>query len=190
MRDVGEVGAARVFQPADVQRQQLRLADFRDHQNQLVLHELVRGDGLVLKLLARLGIFERGLVAGHGRADRAPADAVARLGQAAERPAQALDAGQHIFRGNFAIGHRQARSYRGAQRQFAMDVPGLESLAFPFRPESREFYRLRTLAQTTATSAIEPLVIHIFSPLRTYTDRRGAPRASACRRDSSRIAAR
>ena len=64
-------------------RQQLRLGDFRDHVGKLRLHELVSGDGLIVKLFAHFGIFQRLVVTGHGGTDGSPADAIARLSQAA-----------------------------------------------------------------------------------------------------------
>src|SRR5690349_4331005 len=38
----------------------------------------------------------------------------------------------------------------------------------PFSTRKPRIFSSSHLAQTTATSAMEPLVIHIFSPLRTY----------------------
>ncbi len=112
-----------------------------------------------------LGVIERAVVARHGRADRAPADAVARLVQAGERAFQSCNAGQQIFGGDFAVGHRQARGDGGAQRIFAVHVPGFESGRALFHEEAANFVVFH-FAHTTATSAIEPLVIHIFSPFR------------------------
>src|SRR5882757_7038884 len=74
-----------IFQPPDVQREQLAFADFGNHPGELVLHELVRRDGLVGELLARFCVLQRSVVAGHGGAERAPTNSVAGLIQAAER---------------------------------------------------------------------------------------------------------
>ena len=59
-----------------------------------------------MKLAAGFGVLEGGVIASHGGADRAPADAVARLREAGKRGAQAYGAGEGIFLGNFAIGER------------------------------------------------------------------------------------
>ena len=138
--DVRGVGLAFVFQAADVEREQLAFDDFGDHPGEFFLHELVRGDGLVGELLARLGVLQRGVVAGHGRAESAPADAVARLVEATERAAQAGDAGQKIFLGDGAIAEGQAGSDRSAQRPFAVDVPGFEAGRAFFDQEAADFF--------------------------------------------------
>jgi len=56
--DVGEVGAALIFETANLQGEQLPLGDFRNHVGEFRLDELMRGDGLVVPLLADLGVFE------------------------------------------------------------------------------------------------------------------------------------
>ena len=142
------------------------LCDFGDHPGEFVLYQLVRGDGLVRELFARLGILQRGVVAGHGRADGAPADAVAGLIQAAERPFSPSMPGS-IFSAGISQSSEQSRSDRSAQRPFAVDVPGFESGRALFHQKAANFV-VFGLAQTTATSAMEPLVIHIFSPFRIY----------------------
>src|SRR6266403_812953 len=81
--DVRVIDFVLVFEAADLQREQLALADFGDHPGEFFLDELVRGDGLVSELLARFGVLQRGVVAGHSRAECAPADAIARLIEAA-----------------------------------------------------------------------------------------------------------
>ncbi len=43
-----------ILQPAHLKRQQLSLADFGDHPDQLLLNQLMRRDGLVAELLAKL----------------------------------------------------------------------------------------------------------------------------------------
>ena len=73
------IHAPLVLQAAHLQREQLCLGDFGDHPHQFVLHQLMGSDGLVLELLALFRVLQRGVVARHGRADRAPADAVTRL---------------------------------------------------------------------------------------------------------------
>ncbi len=73
-----------LLEPAEPPAQELGLRDLRDHVDQLLLHELVARDG-PRELDPVLGVDERLVVAGHRRADRAPADAEAGLGQARER---------------------------------------------------------------------------------------------------------
>src|SRR5579859_152224 len=119
--NVRSVSLALVFQAADVQREQLPFYDFGDHPGEFFLDELVRGDGFVGELLARLGVLQRSVVAGHGRAECAPADAEARLIQATQRPTKAGDAGQKIFLGDGAVAERKAGGDGSAQRPFTVD---------------------------------------------------------------------
>src|ERR1041385_4809820 len=72
-----------VLQAAHLQRQKLRLGDFADHPCQLLLDKLMRCNRLVTELLAYLRILQGRVIAGHGRSNRAPANAVTRLIQAA-----------------------------------------------------------------------------------------------------------
>src|ERR1700676_5795175 len=133
------VGLAFVLQAPDVKREQLSFDDLGDHPSELFLDELVRGDRLVGELLARFGVLQSGVVAGHGRAESAPADAVARLVEAAERSAQAGDAGKNIFLGDGAIAKGEAGSYGGAQGPFSVDVPGFEAGRALFDEEAADF---------------------------------------------------
>ena len=73
-----------VFEPSHLQDQKLPLGDLVDHPGQFLLHQLVRGNGLVPELLAQQRVLERTIVTGHGGADGAPGDAVSRLVQAHE----------------------------------------------------------------------------------------------------------
>src|SRR5258708_27046902 len=106
--DVRGIDFVFIFQAADMQGQELPLHDFRDHPGELFLYELMRGDGLVGKLLARFGVLKRSVVAGHVVAQRAPSDAVARLIEAAERTFESDNVGQQIFSGDLAVRKRQA----------------------------------------------------------------------------------
>ena len=60
-------------------RQQLRFGDLGDHPGQFFLHELMRRDGPSVELFPFERIGARRFVAVHGRARRAPTDAVAGL---------------------------------------------------------------------------------------------------------------
>ena len=121
---MGRVGLALVFQSPDLQGQQLRLGDLRDHVRELLLHQLVRSDGPPVELLAQDGISARRLVAIHGRADHAPADAVASLREAGERRAQPLRLRkQRAFR-HAAVVEREARRHRRPHRQLPVNLGG------------------------------------------------------------------
>src|SRR3954470_5314146 len=92
------VELAGVLQLPQPPRHQLRLLELEHHVDELALGELEAGDRPPV-LHARLRVLERRLVTRPPGADRAPADAVARLVQARERPAHALDLGQHSVGG-------------------------------------------------------------------------------------------
>src|SRR3954471_16818591 len=85
-----------VLHSPHLQGQKLGLADLGDHPYQLLLHELVRCNGLVAELLAQDGILQRGVVAGHGRADGAPADPIARLVEAHQRRLEPAGLGKQV----------------------------------------------------------------------------------------------
>lgn len=101
--DVLEADLARVLELADVVDEELGLADFSDHPGEFFLNELMAGDGLVAELLALERVFECGVVAGHGRADGAPGDAVAGLVEAHERGFEAAGFGQEIGFGDVDV---------------------------------------------------------------------------------------
>ena len=88
--DLARVQLAGVLEHAEPPGQQLRLLQLEHHVDELALGELEAGDRPPV-LHAGLGVLQRGVVAGAPGADRAPADAEARLGQAGQRPAHALD---------------------------------------------------------------------------------------------------
>ena len=92
---------AGVLEAAHVEREQLGLGDFADHPDQLFLDELMAGDGLIVKLFPGLGVLQSGVVAGHGRADRSPADAVARLVEAHQRALEAAAPGSRLAAGTW-----------------------------------------------------------------------------------------
>src|ERR1700734_4235839 len=73
-----------LLQPAEVQREQLRLVEGGCHQGELALGELERPDRLA-EMLAGPRVFHRALQAGTGRAGYSPQDAEPRLGQARQR---------------------------------------------------------------------------------------------------------
>src|SRR5579871_3463900 len=86
-----------VLETAHLQGQKLSFGDLADHPGQLFLDKLMRCNWLVTELLAHLGILQRRVIAGHGRANRAPADAITSLIQAAQRGFQAVRAGKKVF---------------------------------------------------------------------------------------------
>ena len=108
------------------------------HPDELFLDELVAGDGLAVELLAGLGVLERGVVAGHGRADGAPTDAVAGLVEAHERALEAAGAGEQVGGGDMDILQREAAGDGGAQAPFAVDFVGAEAGAVGFDKEAAD----------------------------------------------------
>ena len=136
--DVLVADCAGVLQAADVEREQLGLGDFAGHPDQLFLDELVAGDGLVVELLADLGVLERGVVAGHGRADGAPTDAVAGLVEAHERALEAAGAGQQVGGGDVDVLQREAAGDGGAQAPLAVDFVGGEAGAIGLDEEAAD----------------------------------------------------
>ncbi len=123
-RDMRRFGLALVFEPADLDGQQLRLGDLGDHPGQLLLHELVRGDGPVIELLANQRVPPCSLVAVHGRAEGAPAYAVAGLGEAGQRGFQTRRAGQAVRLGDAAVRKGQAGGDGGPHGPLAVDIGG------------------------------------------------------------------
>ena len=109
---------------------------------------------------------QRRVVARHRRADRAPRDAVARLVQAHQRRLQAAASGQEVLFGDVAVVEDELGRDRGAQRVLALDL-GRAEPGRPLLDEEPADLPSSSFAQTTATSAIVPLVIHIFAPLST-----------------------
>src|SRR5262249_39749075 len=96
-------------------------------------------DGLVGKLLARFGVLQRGVVARHGGAERAPADSVTRLIEAAEGPFETDYTREQIFFGNFAVGKGEAGGHGSTQRPLAVDVPSFEAGSAFFDEEAADF---------------------------------------------------
>src|SRR5579859_6141223 len=100
----------------------------------------MRGDGLVGELFARFGVLQSRVVAGHGGADGSPADAVARLIEAAERAAESRDAREQIFFRDFAVGEGEAAGDGCAQGPFAVNIPRLETGRTFFDKEAANFF--------------------------------------------------
>src|SRR3954471_11902890 len=123
-RGCGLAGALALPEPP---RHELRLLELQHHVDELALGELEAGDRPPV-LHARLRVLERRLVTRAPGADRAPADAVARLVQARERPAHALDLGQHRVGGQAHVVERELGADRRAQRQLVVDVRDREAL--------------------------------------------------------------
>ncbi len=124
--------------------------------------------------LRSFGVLEGGVVAVHGRADGAPAYAVARLVEAHERALQALCAGEQVGGGDVHVLKREAAGEGGAEAPLAVHFGGGEAGAVGLNQEAADpvapaAFVLRLLAQMMAMSAMVPEVIHIFSPLRMYS---------------------
>ena len=148
-----------------MQRQQLRLGDLGDHRR--ASPAPVGGRRWAGRRTACAGsILARGLVAVHGRADDAPADAVARLREASQRGASDL-----WRREQGASGTRQSENARLDVTEARMDsLPWMSEEVKPGVPRSTRKPRMPSSARahTTATSATLPLVIQVFSPFRIH----------------------
>ena len=96
------------------------------------------GDGLIVELLSRLRVLQGRVVAGHGRADRSPADAVARLVEAHERALQSAGAGQQVRGRHVHVLQREAAGDGSAQRPLAVNFEGAEAGAVGFHQESAD----------------------------------------------------
>jgi len=114
-RDVLVANRAGVLEAADVEREQLGLGDFIGHPHKLFLDNLVAGNRLVAELLAEFGVLERGVVAGHGRADGSPGDAVTRLIEAHEGALDADGAGHGRREWHVHVLKRKAAGVGSAQ---------------------------------------------------------------------------
>ena len=90
-RDLGWRHLLLVLEAPEPECEELALRELRHHPGELLLLELERGDGPV-ELDPVQRVVERRLVAGVGRAERAPGDAVARLREAREGPLEPLHA--------------------------------------------------------------------------------------------------
>ena len=117
---------AGILQAAQLQRQQLRGGDAAGHVGQLQLHRLVRRQRTA-EQHALGGVVEHFLQAGLRGADRAPGDAVARLGQAAQRTLQALHVGQAGAVRHAHVVEEQRAGDRGAQAHLLVDFLRLEA---------------------------------------------------------------
>src|SRR5207249_10291155 len=94
--------------------------------DELLLDELERGDRLA-ELDPLLRVLERPVVARHRRAHRRPRNTVARLAEAAERPAETFHVRELVLERNLTILERQLRGDRGAHRELAVDVERRET---------------------------------------------------------------
>src|SRR5580700_9968109 len=138
--------APRILQPPHLQRQKLRLGDFRNHPHQFFLHQLMRSNRFVVELLALLRVIQCRIVTSHGPSDPAT-------------PGSKFDAG--ILQSVIAKPEvTEARSEYFPCTSQAL-YPGM-----PFSTRNPRITSSSHFAQITATSAIDPLVIHIFSPFK------------------------
>ena len=97
--------------------------------------------GLFANCLRGLRVLQRRVVAGHRRAERAPADAVARLVQAAERALQACHARAANFRRGISQSvERQPGGHGSAQRPLAVHVVGFETWRVFFHQEAANLF--------------------------------------------------
>jgi hypothetical protein len=102
----------------------------------------VGGDRAVLPLFAALRILERAAVSRHSAAERAPGDAVARLGQAGEGTLEAFDAGQDVLGGM-----RQSSNASCEVTDARSDIfPLCSNVEYPWFPSRREIPERRRRA--------------------------------------------
>ncbi|VTQ56890.1 Uncharacterised protein [Stenotrophomonas maltophilia] len=118
--DLLRLQLAGFLQAAQLQRQQLRGGDAAGHFGQLDLRAL-RGRQRAAEQHAFLGVAQRFIQAGNRRADRAPADAVTGLGQAAQRSLQALHVRQAVAVGHAHVVEEQRTGQRRAQAHLVLD---------------------------------------------------------------------
>ena len=131
-----------------------------------LLHELMGGDRTIVELLAVDRVLPCCLVAVHRCPDNSPPDSIARLCQASESRLQTLWRREHID-----SGMRQSVKLR-------LDVTDIRIDSFPCRSDelkarssafNQESLNARFVrAHTTAMSATQPFVIHVFSPFSTH----------------------
>ena len=114
------------------------------------------------------GVVDRGVQAVPGRAQRAPDDAVPRLGQAGQRRLEPARLGQPRVAGQPHVVEHDLAGGRGAQRHLVPDLPGRDARACPSARRSRATPS-SVRAQITATSATGALVIHILVPCSTQS---------------------
>ena len=113
-----------VLDTAESERYQLRGRDATRHVRHADLDRLRIRDRLA-EQYAVLGVAQHLVETGLGCADDAPADAVARLRQAAQRPLQRGYARQYVFLRHSHVVEEQGAGHRCAQRELVFDFLGL-----------------------------------------------------------------
>ena len=127
------------------------------------MHELIGGERPA-ELLAVERVLPGGVPAELGSAHRAPGDAEAGAVQAAKRAGQSGHVRQQIFRRHEHVLHHDLAGDRGAQAELALDPRRGEAFHPALQHEAADDTVIG-LAQTTKTSAIGELVIHILAPV-------------------------
>ena len=112
---------ALLAQPAHVQARQQADRDFGLHVGELFLDQLI-GRERPAELLAVERVLARRVPAEFRGAERAPADAEARVVEAAERPFQPRHVGQQVFFGHEHLVHHDLAGGRCAHRELAFDL--------------------------------------------------------------------
>ena len=116
--------------------QQLRLGDFRQHVNQLVLNQLVRSNGFAAKLLAFQGPAPCRVVTSLGASHGSPGNAVASLVETQKSLFQALGLRQKIGLWHSAVVKDQLRGDGGPQGVLVVIVVGGKALSPLFHQEA------------------------------------------------------
>ena len=166
---------ALVLHAADVERDERGAVHLERHLGELLLGQLVGGDRLV-EDDALLRVRERRLEAGAGGADGAEDDPVAGLVEAGERPAQASRPPGACSSAGTRTSSRTSSEVTEARSEIFLWISGAVKPGVPFSTRKPRISPSSVRAQTTATSAIEPFVIHILAPLRIQSE----PSRRAC----------
>ena len=167
--NMSSINFARIFQPRTLQRQQLRFGDFGNHPCQLFLHQLVAGNGPVVKLFAHNGIGSSRFIAIHGCAHHTPANPVTRLRKAGQRPLQALRPRQHGRIRHTAVVERQTRRNRRPHGLLTVNIRRFEARRTALYEETANALRgARPHYRNIGNSAISyPGFLAVDDPVRT-----------------------
>ena len=123
-----------VEQPPEPQARGQTDRDLGLHVGELLLHELIGGEGPA-ELPALQHVVARRVPAELRRPQRPPGDAVAGAGKAPERPPEPGGAGQLVFGGDEDTVHHDLAGGRCPQRELAVDLRGGQAPHAPLQNE-------------------------------------------------------
>src|SRR5579884_3238727 len=125
-RNLYWVQQALVFEPSELEGEQLCFDEFSCHDRQFLLDKLEASDRTI-ELDTRFGIVQCYLVTGPSSTYCTPGNAVAGFIEAREWTTHTTDIGQHVLGRHTTILKVQLRGDRGSQREFVMHVTGSKS---------------------------------------------------------------